>query len=232
MSASTARLVRRGDVVELSLGDGQNRFTPGGLARLDELLTAACEGGASALVTTSSARFFSTGLDLGWMMENPGEVTSLVDAMHRLLARFLALPMSTTAVVDGHAIGGGALLALCHDHIVIGPTATWSLPEVRLPLAFTPGLLAVVRSKLQPNVAVDAVTTGRQYDQAAAVAAGIARRPERNESAHDAGYRVRFWATPDIPGAAREALWSELVLAGVDHLNTDDLHGLEDFLRP
>jgi glycerophosphoryl diester phosphodiesterase len=50
-------------------------------------------------------------------------------------------------------------------------------------------------------------------------------------TAHHAGYRVRFWETPDTRGAAREAVWSELAAAGVDHLNTDDLHGLEDFLR-
>ncbi|MFF1820651.1 glycerophosphodiester phosphodiesterase family protein [Kribbella sp. NPDC058245] len=50
-------------------------------------------------------------------------------------------------------------------------------------------------------------------------------------TAHHAGYRVRFWATPDARGAARDALWSELAAAGVDNLNTDDLHGLEDFLR-
>jgi glycerophosphoryl diester phosphodiesterase len=50
-------------------------------------------------------------------------------------------------------------------------------------------------------------------------------------TAHRAGYRVRFWETPDTRGAARDALWSELAAAGVDHLNTDDLHGLEDFLR-
>ena len=49
--------------------------------------------------------------------------------------------------------------------------------------------------------------------------------------AHAAGYRVRFWETPDTPGAAREAVWRELLAAGVDHLNTDDLHGLELFLR-
>ncbi|TDD30443.1 glycerophosphodiester phosphodiesterase [Kribbella turkmenica] len=49
--------------------------------------------------------------------------------------------------------------------------------------------------------------------------------------AHHAGYRVRFWATPDVRGMAREALWSELKAAGVDHINTDDLHGLESFLR-
>ncbi|MBO0609939.1 endonuclease/exonuclease/phosphatase family protein [Myceligenerans salitolerans] len=48
--------------------------------------------------------------------------------------------------------------------------------------------------------------------------------------AHTAGYRVRFWATPDRPGAAREAVWTELADAGVDHVNTDDLVGLDAFL--
>jgi len=50
------------------------------------------------------------------------------------------------------------------------------------------------------------------------------------DSAHADGYRVRFWATPDLPGPQRDALWSELVAAGVDHVNTDDLPGLQQFL--
>ncbi|MFB7215040.1 phosphatidylinositol-specific phospholipase C/glycerophosphodiester phosphodiesterase family protein [Streptomyces sp. NPDC056255] len=50
-------------------------------------------------------------------------------------------------------------------------------------------------------------------------------------TAHRSGRRIRFWATPDTPGPAREALWTELLAAGVDHLNTDDLAGLERFLR-
>ncbi|MEV6381805.1 phosphatidylinositol-specific phospholipase C/glycerophosphodiester phosphodiesterase family protein [Streptomyces sp. NPDC051773] len=49
-------------------------------------------------------------------------------------------------------------------------------------------------------------------------------------TAHEHGQRVRFWATPDLAGPARDALWGELVAAGVDHLNTDDLAGLEAFL--
>lgn len=49
-------------------------------------------------------------------------------------------------------------------------------------------------------------------------------------TAHARGQRVRFWATPDLPGPARDALWGELVAADVDHLNTDDLAGLESFL--
>jgi glycerophosphoryl diester phosphodiesterase len=48
--------------------------------------------------------------------------------------------------------------------------------------------------------------------------------------AHEHGYRVRFWATPDQPGPARTAVWRELLDAGVDHLNTDDLDGLRRFL--
>ncbi|WP_435068840.1 NTF2-like N-terminal transpeptidase domain-containing protein [Amycolatopsis thermoflava] len=48
--------------------------------------------------------------------------------------------------------------------------------------------------------------------------------------AHEAGYRIRFWATPDTAGAAREAVWRELLAAGVDHVNTDDLAGLREFL--
>ena len=48
---------------------------------------------------------------------------------------------------------------------------------------------------------------------------------------HDAGQRLRFWATPDQPGAARDALWRELVAADVDQINTDDLAGLAAFLR-
>ncbi|MGW0206184.1 phosphatidylinositol-specific phospholipase C/glycerophosphodiester phosphodiesterase family protein [Streptomyces sp. NPDC003233] len=49
-------------------------------------------------------------------------------------------------------------------------------------------------------------------------------------AAHARGQQVRFWATPDAAGPARDALWTELLAAGVDYLNTDDLAGLENFL--
>ncbi|AZQ33136.1 hypothetical protein EJ357_06500 [Streptomyces cyaneochromogenes] len=49
-------------------------------------------------------------------------------------------------------------------------------------------------------------------------------------SAHSRGQKVRFWATPDVAGPARDALWGELLAADVDFLNTDDLAGLEAFL--
>ena len=50
------------------------------------------------------------------------------------------------------------------------------------------------------------------------------------DRAHAVGYDVRFWATPDIAGDARLAIWRELVAADVDAINTDDLAGLQEFL--
>ena len=46
------------------------------------------------------------------------------------------------------------------------------------------------------------------------------------QKAHRKGIRVRFWATPELP-----AMWRELLSAGVDLLNTDDLPGLRKFLQ-
>lgn len=49
-------------------------------------------------------------------------------------------------------------------------------------------------------------------------------------TAHDKGRLVRFWATPDQRSPARRAIWSQLLTADVDLINTDDLDGLRTFL--
>jgi len=50
------------------------------------------------------------------------------------------------------------------------------------------------------------------------------------QDALEKGQLIRFWATPDRPGKEREAVWTELLEAGVDLVNTDDLGGLRTFL--
>jgi len=49
------------------------------------------------------------------------------------------------------------------------------------------------------------------------------------ERAHARGQRVRFWETPDT-APYREAVWSELLGAGVDYFNTDNLRALSAWL--
>lgn len=50
-------------------------------------------------------------------------------------------------------------------------------------------------------------------------------------STHANGQKVRFWATPDNTSPEREAIWNELLKAGVDIINTDDFGGLQQFLK-
>ena len=45
------------------------------------------------------------------------------------------------------------------------------------------------------------------------------------KKAHASGRRVRFWATPESP-----VVWDALMEAGVDHINTDKLTLLQDYL--
>lgn len=61
--------------------------------------------------------------------------------------------------------------------------------------------------------------------------AEAARLAAMVETAHAAGQMLRFWGTPDAPGAERERVWTQLFEAGVDLLNTDDIAGLRAFIR-
>ena len=47
------------------------------------------------------------------------------------------------------------------------------LPEVDIGLPFTPGMSALIQAKLTPEVAHEAMTTGRRYGGADALAAGV-----------------------------------------------------------
>ena len=69
------------------------------------------------------------------------------------------------------------------------------------------------------------------WDGTCAMPAAEERRlRELVATAHQNGQRIRFWDTPDQPGAARQAVWRKLVEVGVDHIVTDDLTGLQSFL--
>jgi hypothetical protein len=55
-------------------------------------------------------------------------------------------------------------------------------------------------------------------------------RPREQMASDPVRWTGRFWATPDQPGQPREDLWTALVDADVDHINTDDLAGLQELL--
>lgn len=169
-------LERRDDVHVLDLGPAENRIDPDWIARvsaaLDEVAAAPAPRG---LVTTGSGKFFSLGLDLEWMAANPEGVGGLVASMHEVFARLLELPLPTVAAIPGHAFAGGALFSLAHDYRVMREDRGYfCLPEIDGAIAVTPGLTDLVRARLAPQTAHEALTTGRRYTSAEAAGERIA----------------------------------------------------------
>ncbi len=129
-----------GSVFVLRLRGGENRFS---MELLDEVNAAldrvqAIEG-PCALVTTGEGKFYSNGMDLDWLATAPDRAGEYLRAIYRLLGRVLSFPAPTVAAVNGHAFGGGALLAIAHDFAVMrADRGYWCMPEADLGLPLTP----------------------------------------------------------------------------------------------
>ena len=166
-------LKRDDDVYVLDLGDGENRFHPDWLtdmgAALDEV-----EQDPAPLVTTASGRFYSNGLDLDWLGEHGDALQTYVASVQSLLARVLAFPTPTVAALPGHTFAAGAMLAIAHDFRVMrADRGFFCYPEVDINIPFTPGMAALIQSKLTPATAHEAMTTGRRYGGTDAATVGL-----------------------------------------------------------
>lgn len=169
-------LRRDGEVFLLDLGDGDNTFNPTWMEAVEEhLATVEQTEGPRALVTLATGKFWSNGLDLQYLSAHQAEVGEFVDRVHRLFATVLGAGVGTVAAVSGHAFAAGAMLAVCHDQLVRrADRGFWSVPEVDLRLAFTPGMTALLQARLPQRTAHEAMTTGRRYGGVDAVRVGLA----------------------------------------------------------
>ena len=176
-SETTARVAseRRGAVTVVRMEHGDNRLHPELLdafgALLDEIEGAE---GPAALVVTGAGKFFSNGLDLEYMSANPDEAEPTLARVHALFSRILGLEVPTVAAINGHAFAAGAMLALTFDQAVMREDrGFFCLPEAELGFPFTPGMTALIASRLSPPVAHEAMVTARRYGGNDALAAGI-----------------------------------------------------------
>lgn len=170
------KLERDGEVFILHLDpDDENRFHPDWLSAVEAALDEVEAGPEPrALVTAGSGKFWSNGLDLDWLQDHGDQFPAYLDRTHALFARTLASPVVTVAALNGHAFAAGAMWALAHDLRVMRPDrGFFCLPEVDINLPFAPGMSALIRARLTPQVAHLAMTTARRYGGDEALAAGI-----------------------------------------------------------
>jgi Delta3-Delta2-enoyl-CoA isomerase len=167
-------LDRDGDVWILRMAAGENRFNQDWLDAMNAALDqVAAADGPAALVSTGEGKFYTNGLDLGWLAGHP-DAAAFLTAVNRLFGRLLTLPLPVVAAVNGHAFGAGAVLAIAHDVLVMREDrGYWCMPEADLGLPVTPPMYAVLEAKLPRRTAQEAILTGRRYGGTDAAAAGI-----------------------------------------------------------
>lgn len=172
-----ATLEHHDGIAFLNVGDTENRFTDSWLSEVEKALEEVVDGDSSVLLTTGTGKFFSNGLDLDWVKEHFDQFNSYAARVQVLLARFLTLPVPTIALVNGHAFGAGAMLALAHDfRIMRDDRGYFCFPEVDIHIPFTPGMTALIQAKLTPQAAVASMVTGQRISGVDAARWGIVDR--------------------------------------------------------
>jgi enoyl-CoA hydratase/carnithine racemase len=210
-------LRRENDVFILRMQNGENRFNDAFVTAVNGALDEVERfDGRAALVTTGDGKFYSNGLDLAWMMgPDCAEPQAFVGRVEALFARLLAFPRITVAALNGHAFAAGAMFALCHDFRVMrDDRGYFCLPEVDIDIPFRPGMSALIRTRLPPDVAHEACTTGRRYAAGEAASARIV-----SEVCGEANVLPRAVAraaslsgkTPATLGAIKQGLYADVI---------------------
>jgi len=155
---------KEGDVFILTMRSGENRLNRTFIEAMNQALDGVEKSsGPAALVTVGGEeKFYSNGLDLAWLAgDGEKERPQFVESVLKFLGRLMAFPIPTVAAINGHAFAAGAMVALAHDFRVMrADRGFFCLPEVDINIPIAPGMMALIKSRLSPNVFNYSILTG------------------------------------------------------------------------
>jgi enoyl-CoA hydratase/carnithine racemase len=196
-SAEPVRLERDGPLAMIVLDDPATRNAIGALAMdclaaiLDELERA---DDVRLVAVTGAGRTFCSGAAIREFDAIDDGGTLLTDRGTRLLDRVEDLPMPTVALVNGHAVGGGAEVALACDWRIVAPDA--ELRFVHASIGLVPGFggLGRLRALLGESTSLRLLATCESVGGRRAVELGLAAEvvpaPEQRARARRVAQRV------------------------------------------
>jgi len=172
----------RKKTVEVSVNDGVRTLTLDrppvnvmDLPMIEELAARIDEAGRDpatrVLVFRARGKAFSAGVEVG--DHTPDKAPAMIAGFTRMFQAMLEASVPTVAVVEGAALGGGAELALFCDLVLMGPKASFGVPEITLGF-FPPIAAAVLPRRIPRAVAMELMLTGDRIDAARAHAVGLA----------------------------------------------------------
>ena len=142
-------------------------------------LTSAVEeasGQAAGIVLTGAGRAFSAGVDTKAAATlDAGGQRAGVEAINSLVTTLFGLPVPVVAAVNGHALGGGLIVPLACDVLVVTRAESkLGLTEVVAGVPFPAAPLEVCRQRLSASVYNDLCLTGRVFGPEEALSLRIA----------------------------------------------------------
>jgi enoyl-CoA hydratase len=126
-----------------------------------------------AVVLTGREGFFSAGADLKIAPNLDAEgQRAMVEGINNIFAGWYRFPRPVVAAVNGHAIAGGLILALCADYRVGSTEGRYGVTELKAGLPYPAVAMAVVRAELHGPAARRLVLGADLVDAKEALEAG------------------------------------------------------------
>jgi methylglutaconyl-CoA hydratase len=170
------RIERDEDVLRIVLArpETRNAFDGTAIAELAEAFVDV--GKARAVVLVGEGASFCAGADIDWMRQSVAltqdENVADANALRRMFDAIDTCPAPVIAVVQGHAIGGGAGLVATADIALAHERAVFGFSEVKL--GITPAVISpYVLRKIGESAARRYFVTGERFDAATALRIGL-----------------------------------------------------------
>ncbi len=167
-----------------------------------------------ALVVTGGGRFFSGGLDLGAMAAGQAKDMAALGAADGIFGLW-TIGKPTVAMVNGHAIAGGCILALACDFRVAAAGAyKIGLNESAIGLALPTGAFEIARLAVPPRHARGVLLEAPLYEPEEAYTVGLvdAVVPSGELEGVSVERARRLGAYPTAAYAANKYAWQRLAV--------------------
>ena len=154
-------------------GPGKNSL---GTEMMDRLLARIAEAKGEPILLTGAGDAFSAGLNLKEVVSLEGAaMETFLRKLDTVMATLFMHPAPTVALVNGHAIAGGCIMAAACDYrVLVEGTSRMGVPELAVGVPFPTLPFEIVRARVPPAAFRDLVFSGRMVLPQEAVALGLA----------------------------------------------------------
>ena len=154
---------------------------------LKTLQTQSCR----AVILIGNSRVFSAGVDLIRLIEEPVDyLDRFLPALCEMFETVFSFPRPLVALVSGHAVAGGCVLACASDYRVIESQAHIGVPELRVGVPFPAAGLEIMRWAANQAAFQQIISAGATFTGPAAVDVGLADESVDHDSLLEAGQQA------------------------------------------